>query len=113
MAIKVGTENKRNVIIAVVLFCVLAYLAISQLMSGPSTPAPVASRPAPARTTTATPSTAASSSTGSSGTVTVTAAPAARKATVAGPGLGIDPALHLEKLASSESIEYAGTGRNI
>ena len=40
MAIKVGTENKRNVVIAVVLLCVLAYLVVTQLMSGPPAPAP-------------------------------------------------------------------------
>jgi len=102
MALKVGTENKRNVIIAGVLFCVLVALAIYQFTGGPSTPAPAASRPAPAALRpNGTP--AASTS----------AAPAAKKVNVAGPGLGIDPSLHMDKLALSESIEYAGSGRNI
>jgi hypothetical protein len=108
MAIKVGTENKRNVIIAAVLFCVLAYLGISQLMSGPSTPAPTA-RPTtqqePAGGTHSATRTASSTSAGGRGAT----GPAARK--LAGPNL--DPALHLEKLLASESIEYAGSGRNI
>jgi len=110
MALKVGTENKRNVIIAGVLFCVLAYLGISQLMSGPSTPPPA---PAPAVPRNVHPQTAqviqngtqssAPNSSSSSG------GPEAHKLS----GSGLDPALHLEKLAMSESIEYAGNGRNI
>ena len=106
MALKVGTENKRNVIIAGVLFAIVVGLAINQL-SGPSTPsAPPAPTPGPTRPAVArqAPATPVRSSGGG-----VTAGPAARQ--VAGSGL--DPALHLEKLASSESIEYAGSGRNI
>jgi hypothetical protein len=101
MAIKVGTENKRNVIIAGILFCVLAYLGISQLTSGPATPAPAAARPAPAVATRNAPSTSRGAGSATS--------PAAHKL----PGSGLDPALHLEKLLASESIEYAGSGRNI
>lgn len=102
MTLKVGTENRRNVIIAAVLFCVLAYLAISQLMSGPPTPTPVAATPRPAN--------ARQPAAGATGKSSNSAAGAeARKV----PGTGLDPALHLEKLAASESIEYAGTGRNI
>jgi hypothetical protein len=102
MALKVGTENKRNVIIAAALFCVLAVLVYTQLFSGSSTPPRqlpvvkndmyVATRPA-------------ASVTASRGQ----AAPAAHKLASS----GLDPALHLEKLEASESIEYAGTGRNI
>jgi hypothetical protein len=104
MAISAGTENKRNVIIAVVLFCIVGYLAIQQL-SGPSTPAApprpatVAHAPAPGVRTPV--GSAAGAATG----------PAARQ--LANPNVGLDPSLHLEKLALSESIEYAGTGRNI
>ena len=106
MALKVGTENKRNVIIAGILFAVVVGLAINQL-SGPSTPSvppaptPTPTRPVVARQAPATPV----RSSGRGGT----AGPAARQ--IAGSGL--DPALHLEKLAASESIEYAGNGRNI
>src|ERR1700732_2857077 len=108
MALKVGTENKRNVIIAGVLFCVMAYLVISQLFGGPSTPAParpVAVRPATGATGSGAVRTAAS---GSAGAANVTG-PAAHKLAAS----GLDPALHMEKLAAVESIEYAGTGRNI
>jgi hypothetical protein len=105
MAIKVGTENKRNVIIAVVLFCILAALAVNQLM-GPSTPKP-ARAPLPAPTLRQSPVTRPVQA--SAGGAAGYGGPEARK--VGNPGL--DPALHLEKLALSESIEYAGSGRNI
>lgn len=103
MAIKAGTENKRNVIIAGVLFCIVAVMAIYQFTGGPSTPAPVV---APARPTTVrqAPATTAIRTTAGS-----KSGPAARQV----PNAGLDPALHLEKLALSESIEYAGDGRNI
>jgi hypothetical protein len=106
MAIKVGTENKRNVIIAGVLFCIVAYLAISQLAGGPSTPAPAPQRPAMSAGQAAT---AQPSRPGVRTAVGGTAGPAAKKV----PNAGLDPALHLERLALSESIEYAGSGRNI
>jgi hypothetical protein len=106
MALKVGTENKRNVIIVGVLFAIVAILAIYQLTSGPSTPAPTA--PAVAQRAPA-PQTIIRT-TGSAGrAVELVGGSAARKL----PGSGLDPALHLEKLALSESIEYAGSGRNI
>jgi hypothetical protein len=103
MAIKVGTENKRNVVIAIVLFCILAYLGISQLMSGPPTPVPASapSRPATLHQTPEAPAIRTATGTAKG--------PAAHKL---GPS-GLDPALHLERLALSESIEYAGSGRNI
>jgi pyruvate/2-oxoglutarate dehydrogenase complex dihydrolipoamide acyltransferase (E2) component len=107
MALKAGTDNKRNVIIAGVLFCVMAYLAYTQLFSGPSTPPPA---PAVNRQTTAAPQPTPAST--AAAPVPANTAQA-RKLPVAAPGLGIDPSLHLEKLALSESIEYAGTGRNI
>jgi hypothetical protein len=103
MALKVGTENKRNVVIAIVLFCILAYLGISQLMSGPPTPVPVSAPARPATLRQAPEGQAVRTASGNA------SGPEARKVT----GSGLDPALHLEKLASSESIEYAGSGRNI
>jgi hypothetical protein len=102
MALKAGTENKRNVIIAGVLFCLVAYLGVSQLMSGPPTPSAPAGAPARPTTVQQAQMARTKSSAGA-------AAPAAHKV----PGSGLDPALHLEKLALSESIEYAGNGRNI
>jgi hypothetical protein len=105
MAIKLGAENKRNVIIAGALFCVVAYLVITQLFGGPSTPSPASTpKPAPVTQTggqAATPR----GSTGNRGS--------GQQAARLLPTTGLDPALHLEKLALSESIEYAGSGRNI
>jgi len=102
MALKVGTENKRNVVIVAVLGCVLIFLVARQIFGGSDTPPPPAPRPATAvRQAPAT------------GPVVRTAeadgAPAAHKLASS----GLDPALHLDKLALSESIEYAGHGRNI
>ena len=101
MALKVGTENKRNVIIVSVLGCVLIFLVARQIFGGSDTPPPVTTRPV---------------STGQP-VAPVTRRPAANDTSgvearkVANTGL--DPALHLDKLALSESIEYAGHGRNI
>ena len=106
MALKVGTENKRNVIIAGVLFCIVVYLVISQLFSGPSTPPATTARIARTnRSTPAAPVAATTPATSNSSTSGATA----RKL----PGSGLDPALHLERLRAVESIEYAGSGRNI
>jgi hypothetical protein len=107
MAIKAGTDNKRNVVIAVALFCVLGYLAITQLTGGPTKvntlPPPATARQAPVAAGSGVRTAVRPASSGTA------AGPEARKV----PGSGLDPALHLEKLASSESIEYAGSGRNI
>jgi hypothetical protein len=98
MAIPLGLENKRQVYIVVALFAVLLGLGgwrLYQMFSGPSTPppsVPAAARPAAATGTTSTP-----------------AGPEAEKLT----NDNIDPTLHFEKLAQSEDIRYAGTGRNI
>jgi hypothetical protein len=102
MAVKIGTENKRNVIIACVLFCILAYLAINQFAGGPSTPPPAVAPARPATVRQA-PTTGGRTAAGNK------SGPAAKQL----PNAGLDPALHLEKLALSESIEYAGNGRNI
>lgn len=97
MAMRVGAENKKQLYIVIALFAVIAIVAGIELysnFSGPST-----ARPAPAAT---------------ARTARTAAAPAA-----AGPeaekisNAGIDPTLHFDKLAQSEDVEYAGTGRNI
>jgi len=99
MALALGAENKRNVIIAGVLFAVLIGLGIyvfRDYVGGPSAP-PVAPPSAPPG--------------------------AARGGPNAQPGggdeaqrltnAGIDPTLHFEKLVASEDVRYEGTGRNI
>ena len=98
MAMQLGTDNKRQVYWAVGLVSVLVVVGIWEFSGsfwGSSTPAPPVQRPAPARATT--------------GNSAATSGPAAQKLSNA----GIDPALHLAKLAQSEDVVYAGTGRNI
>jgi len=93
MAIQLGTENKRQVYLVVVLFAFIlgyggwqAYKAIAS-PSAPTHPVP----------------TATTSQTSAQG------GPEAEKLTNA----GIDPTLHFGKLTESEDVHYAGTGRNI
>src|SRR5271157_4339954 len=107
MAIPLGTENKRQVYIVsgLLAFIVIfgGWVVYKYYLEPADTPPSVpqfkaAARPAsnPA-TPAARPANAAA------------AGPEAQR--VAGPGL--DPALHLVKLAQSEDVDYAGTGRNI
>ncbi len=100
MALALGTENKRQVILVVVLFAVVLGAGGWELyhtFSGPPTPARPAAAPAPLRNV----PTAANT--------TPAAGNEAQKLTNA----GIDPSLHFDKLAQSEDVEYSGTGRNI
>jgi hypothetical protein len=95
MAMQLGLENKRQVYILIALLVVLGGVGIYELVGafgGPSQPvtAPVAKSTAPPR-------------------AAAPAGPAAEKLSNA----GIDPSLHLDKLAQSEDVVYAGTGRNI
>lgn len=102
MAVKLGVENKRTVYIFSGLALVVVYLAITQLFGGPSTPTPA---PAPAQRAAGTrPQTASANKTNGA----ASEGPAAKQVS-----LNLDPTLHLERLALSESIEYAGSGRNI
>lgn len=93
MALALGTENKRQVYLliglAVVVIGIGGYELIG-MFSSPSAPPATVRTGAPVRTSTA-------------------AGPAATKLS----NEGIDPTLHLEKLAMSEDVVYAGTGRNI
>ena len=101
MAIALGTENKRQVYIVIALFTFIAIFGGYELYSmfgGSST----ASRPAPMVVRigqTAGRPVSTASSTGQD----------AQKLESA----GIDPTLHLDKLAESEEVVYSGTGRNI
>jgi hypothetical protein len=105
MAMQLGTENKRQVYLLAALFVVIFLIGgyeIKQYFVSPIAPV----RPAEA-------------------TVPAGAKPAAGRETTVKPvasegkeaqklsNAGIDPALHLDKLVLSESVEYLGTGRNI
>jgi hypothetical protein len=109
MAMRLGTENKRQVYIlialAVVIVCVSGYEIKDIFFSSAPTPA----RPVPA----------ASRPSGSQAAPVSGSATAAIPTTFSGPeaqkisNADIDPALHLDKLALSEQVEYMGNGRNI
>jgi hypothetical protein len=106
MAIPLGTENKKQVYIVIAMFVVILAGAIYELSSyfgGPSTPPPPAARIKPATTTV----------NGQPGTRTTAnqTGQEAEAEKLANPGL--DPTVHFEKLAQSEDVAYAGTGRNI
>jgi hypothetical protein len=105
MAIPLGTENKRQVYIVIGLFVVVLAAGIYELsdyFGGPSTPPP----PAPVVKTAAS---GARPTQGAARSGTTGQGPDAEK--LANPDL--DPTVHFEKLAGSEDVEYAGTGRNI
>ena len=106
MAIPLGTENKKQVYIVIALFVEILGGAIYELydsFAGPSTPPAPAAAAKPAPTTV----------NGRSGTKTTSGqiAQGAEAEKLANPGL--DPTVHFEKLAQSDQIAYAGTGRNI
>jgi hypothetical protein len=93
MAMRLGTENKRQVYLVVALFVVILVIGGMEFyenFSGPSTPRPV-------------PAAAAASTSGQAGTQEATRINYA----------SIDPVLHFYKLAQSEDVVYKGTGRNI
>lgn len=95
MAMRLGTENKRQVYLVIALFALVLGIGgfeLYQTLSGPSTPAP----PSAAR---------ANSGAGRS----QAAGQEAQKISFA----NIDPVLHFGELAESEDVDYKGTGRNI
>lgn len=106
MAIRLGTENKRQVYIlialGIVFVCVAGYQA-KTYFGGPATPsAPVVNTPRLA-------SIPADQANGRAAQASTSAGQEAQKLSNA----GIDPSLHLGRLARSEEVEYEGTGRNI
>jgi hypothetical protein len=111
VALQLGLENKRQVYLAVGLIAVVVVAGGWELYdnffkSPPVRPMPVATpAPIPGQhlNTAARPTAAGPASPGQS------RGPEAEKLTNA----GLDPSLHFEKLAQSEEVEYAGTGRNI
>jgi len=102
MAIALGTENKKQVYTVIALAAVIVAAGGYELYnsfgssSTPTTPPPAIAN-SPARRATG------------SGAAGPAAGPQAQRITTN----NIDPALHLDKLAQSEDVVYAGTGRNI
>ena len=96
MALALGMENKRNVALVIVLFAGILGYAGYQIYQSFSGPAPVAqmqaAHPAPA----------------APGRIHAAGGSAEKLS-----NNGIDPSLHLDKLAQSEDVRYEGTGRNI
>ena len=114
MALRLGTENKRQVYLAIALITVVVVVGAWEIKSYFFSSAPTQSIPAPPQTATsgsAVRPTAgiASTAAGSNRAVFSTQGPNAEKLT----NEGLDPTLHLDRLAQSEGVEYAGTGRNI
>jgi hypothetical protein len=101
MALQLGTENKRQVYLLIALSVVIvsggAY-EFKDYFGSPATPArpPVAAAPV-------------AGASGSRAVAPSAQGPAAQKITT----VAIDPALRLDKLILTESVEYLGTGRNI
>jgi hypothetical protein len=102
MALKLGTENKRQVYLLAGLFAVILiaggyeiYDNFFRTTTVHPVPTPIANAP----------------SNGKAGTTTstVAAGPAAEKLNAS----RLDPSLHFDRLALSEDVVYAGTGRNI
>ena len=102
MALQTGIKNQRQLYLIIAVFVAIALaggyeIKVYFLGSAPTTPPPTAvviTR---------------SANTQLAGSRTAIAGPEALKLTNA----GIDPALHLDRLALSEDVEYRGTGRNI
>jgi hypothetical protein len=104
MAIQLGTENKRQVRMVIALFSVVAVVGSWQIYTNFIASPPTPTLPKPATT-----GSANKPSTQSPPQTEAVEGPEARKLTNA----GIDPSLHLDELAQSETVEYLGSGRNI
>ena len=101
MALKLGSEDKKKVIIASVLGVVVIALLVNVLSGYFSNgSAPAAPPPAPPTQT----------ATARSPRATTTDHTATR---IPGIGASLDPTLHPEWMAQAESLEYSGRGRNI
>jgi hypothetical protein len=96
---KAGTEDKKKVAVLAGLLVVIVPAAIWELYGYFVTPAP---RPVPAQVVTTPRAT-------TNAPARTASAPEAQRVSSS----NIDPTLHLDKLAMSEEVEYAGTGRNI
>jgi hypothetical protein len=99
---KTGTEDRRKVIMLMVLLAIVVPVGIWEMRGYFSTPSAPSTATAPAQ----------NQAPGAAGATAQAAAsdpegPAAEKIN------NIDPTLHLNKLAQSEDVDYHGTGRNI
>jgi len=107
MAMRLGTEKKWQVYLliglGVVFVCVGGY-ELENVFGGSSAPPPAATAP---RLSSIPPG--AAKVTAATTTVSLSGGAQAQKLSNA----GIDPALHLDKLALTEGVEYEGTGRSI
>jgi len=100
--VKLGIENRKEMIVAAVLVAILLLVVVYEFMPSSSTIA----------------STAPATGTGPTGSVAKaprslgrhSSAPSAKKEHVP---QSLDPTLHLAQLASTEQIKYEGSGRNI
>lgn len=111
MALRVGAENKRQVIMASIagaLLLIVAIIQLPKLLGGSSTPAP-APAPMVTQAPTATTTQVQQASTDSSGATT--AFP--HEAVQLPSSSALDPTLHPELMAQAEETTYTGNGRNI
>ena len=112
MAIPLGTENKRQVYILIALLVVIVCVSGYEIKDNFFKSAPAPARPVPAVAAIAQPASTQpfpATSRATTANVSATSGPEAQKLS----NEDIDPALHLDKLALSEQVEYRGTGRNI
>jgi hypothetical protein len=101
-----GTENKRQVIIAAVLFVIIIVIACYEFLGssgGSSTP-----RPTPLQTAT---DANAHPAAGTQGATAGQNSPGPDAEKLNNDDL--DPTVHFERLAETEDVEYLGAGRNI
>jgi hypothetical protein len=103
MAMRLGTENKRQVYMLIVLFVVIVLVGGYELFGGSSAPKPT---PPPVRPT------AIQTASGTRPAIQVASTSGLKEAQKFSND-GIDPALHLDRLALSEGVQYRGTGRSI
>jgi hypothetical protein len=115
MALPLGLENKRQVYLVIALFAVIVPVAGWEIYNYVFAGSPMPTRPAPAVNAnvavnvpaSVTPSSSAAAATAPGAQITQGAdAQMLNEAS-------LDPTLHFDKLAQSEDVEYAGTGRNI
>jgi len=104
MALPLGTENKRQVYLVIGLLAVIVGFGGYELYDLLSAPSPA--QPGARTQAAVNPRPAGAARPAQAGSAT---GPAAQQLASA----GLDPTLHLDKLAESEDVVYAGTGRNI